>query len=112
MIDPRSPTNEYNRTPIHCSSNPKSINIYKNNDNLNSSLFNDSVSSNISEDVQQVPGDSGATNSESPNSKQATAKQTKNSSNPSHILQRKQVQKLNQNKLFDQDKENQFKEPL
>ncbi len=109
MVDPRSPTSEYNRTPIHCPTNPKSI-IYKNNDNLNSSLFNDSISSNISEDVslvmQQVPDNAQTGVTESPTSKQI--KQAKNSCNPSHILQRKQVQKLNQNKLFDQDKENQL----
>lgn len=41
MIDPRSPTNEYNRTPIHCQTGGKTV-----NENLNSSLFNDSISSN------------------------------------------------------------------
>lgn len=36
------------------------------------------------------------------------AKTRKSNNNPSHILQRKQVQKLNQNKLIEQDKENQY----
>ena len=39
MIDPRSPTNEYNRTPIHCNKKGKI------NTDMNSSLFDDSISS-------------------------------------------------------------------
>ena len=46
MIDPRSPTNEYNRTPIHCNSNK---NANHNNNELNSSLFDDSISSNAND---------------------------------------------------------------
>lgn len=114
MIDPRSPTNEYNRTPIHCQS--KSANKNYNNDNLNSSLFNDSIISNdaLSDSsllLQQVPGDTAPlsninNNNESPSKQQVAYPKYKNSNNPSHILQRKQVQKLKQNKLSDQDKEN------
>ena len=68
--------------------------------NLN--YFNN-VSSIVPDNVLNAPA-LNLMNNESP-SKQITNK-TRQSNNPSHILQRKQVQKLNKNKLTEQDKEN------
>ena len=138
VFDPRSPTNEYNRTPIHLSTvnyaNQNDLNT-SNNENLNESssshessllLMSDSSmnvqtgifwsrhSSRICGLFKKSPlliivpeNGSNASCSGSADSACQNGLKLASSNLPRHILQRKQVEKLNKRKLSDfKDKEN------
>jgi hypothetical protein len=110
--DPRSPAFDYNRTPIHANNAKKdrpASNVNQNEDELLASNSNDTSidSSLISESsilLQQVPDNGNSSVIDSP-SQSAGFKSAAPSNLPRHILQRKQVEKLNKKKNV--DKENQ-----
>lgn len=113
--DPRSPTTEYNRTPIHCNtasanqaSEASSHDDYS-HDSSSSSLDSSSLigSSDLSGLYQTVPeGQQGQQNAAHESSPSFFGSKFANSNMPRHILQRKQVEKLNKKKLTDLEKEN------
>ncbi|CAF0927621.1 unnamed protein product [Brachionus calyciflorus] len=110
VIDPRSPTNDYKRTPIHLNTvNLTGKNEYINDflDDSSSSLDNSSlVMAESSVLLQHVPENTNG-NSNLNDSPLQYGLKIASSNMPRHILQRKQVEKLNRKKLIDlQDKEN------
>lgn len=109
--DPRSPSNEYNRTPINAKES-KFINKVDSNDSFEMTA-DLSTASDSSFLLQQVPDDSATTTSDekSTNSPDRYALSTKSLANfssnlPRHILQRKQIQNINKKKFQNLDKEN------
>lgn len=105
ITDPRSPTNEYTRTPIHGMTNQAADLNHDDHDDMddsNSSLETSSLISDSSGVCQQVPENAQSLESPSMFGNKFNA----NSNMPRHILQRKQMEKLNKKKLIDYDKEN------
>jgi hypothetical protein len=126
LVDPRSPTLEYNRTPIRMNAAADSATKQQNGDMLNQSkdstdtnLLNESAFSqdsslllmaDSSPVMQSVPEASSGELSSlqiADAANQLNGLKVTSSNMPRHILQRKQVEKLNKKKLSDiKDKEN------